>query len=454
MLKGSIVIEHLSNGRCYSCKSAYSPTRRRKIKTLPNKTHKPAVPYHNGTLPAFFTVPYLSLHPINQSLLTNIGMFGAIQRTSQPDLVVSDEERTRGTCNNNVANTSSKISQYSRDKKIRKTTIYPDYCTLGEAQETEVVNALRQTLITENLLPSILDDYHMILKYLKAMNFNIEDTKNMWINMLEWRKDFGADTILEDYKFHELNEVLQYVPQGFHGIDKEGRPVYIEILGQVDPKKLLRVTTIERYVKYYVQEYERTLSIRFPACSVATGRRVDSNTTIIDVQGVGVWNLTKPVIELIRRLQQINTNYPDTLCQMFIINAGQGFKMLWNMIQSFLEPKAKSKIHVLGTKYKSTLLEVIDASELPEFLGGCCKCAEKGGCMRSNKGPWNDPRIVKVISSGKTKDCISRLESNREGMIHETGRCSSSDGAFVHRNHLSKSTTLVSDHLAPVECKY
>ncbi|KAJ0527440.1 putative CRAL-TRIO lipid binding domain, CRAL/TRIO domain superfamily [Helianthus annuus] len=168
------------------------------------------------------------------------------------------------------------------------------------------------------------------------MNFNIEDTKNMWINMLEWRKDFGADTILEDYKFHELNEVLQYVPQGFHGIDKEGRPVYIEILGQVDPKKLLRVTTIERYVKYYVQEYERTLSIRFPACSVATGRRVDSNTTIIDVQGV-------------------------TLCQMFIINAGQGFKMLWNMIQSFLEPKAKSKIHVLGTKYKSTLLEVIDA---------------------------------------------------------------------------------------------
>ncbi|KAM0003425.1 putative CRAL-TRIO lipid binding domain, CRAL/TRIO domain superfamily [Helianthus debilis subsp. tardiflorus] len=151
-------------------------------------------------------------------------------------------------------------------------------------------------------------------RYLKAMNFNIEDTKNMWINMLEWRKDFGADTILKDYKFHELNEVLQYVPQGFHGIDKEGRPIYIEMLGRVDPKKLLRVTTIERYVKYYVQEYERTLSIRFPACSIATGRRVDSNTTIIDVQGVGVWNLTKPVIELIRRLQQINTNYPDVCC--------------------------------------------------------------------------------------------------------------------------------------------
>ncbi|XP_076887595.1 phosphatidylinositol/phosphatidylcholine transfer protein SFH5-like [Bidens hawaiensis] len=233
-------------------------------------------------------------------------MFGAIQRGSLSDLSVSYEERTHGTCKKNVEYTS----------KMRKKIIYQDSSTLGEAQdleEAEAVNLLRQTLIAYNLLPPILDDYHMILKYLKAMKFNLEDTKNMWINMLKWRKDFGADTILEDYKFHELSEVLEYVPQGFHGIDKQGRPVYIEILGQVDPKKLQRVTSIERYVKYYVQEYERTLSIRFPACSIATGRNVDSNITIIDVQGMGIWNLTKPVIELVRRLQQIN-NYPDVYC--------------------------------------------------------------------------------------------------------------------------------------------
>ncbi|KAK1433605.1 hypothetical protein QVD17_10517 [Tagetes erecta] len=383
-------------------------------------------------------------------------MSGPIRRSSLPDVEVSDDECMRGTCKINVENTSSKFS-HSRDKKIRKKTVCPDSATLGEARdsvEAEAVNVLRQTLIADNLLPAILDDYHMILKYLKAMNFNIEDTKNMWINMLKWRKDFGADTILEDYKFNEVNEVLQYVPQGFHGIDKEGRPVYIEILGRVDPKKLLRVTTIDRYVRYYVQEYEKTLSIRFPACSIAKGRRVDSNTTIIDVQGVGVWNLAKPVIELIRRLQQINTNYPDTLCQMFIINAGQGFKMLWNMIQSVLEPKAKSKIHVLGTKFKSTLLEVIDASELPEFLGGCCKCAEKGGCMCSDKGPWKDPHVMEVLSSGKSKGCISRLELTKQGIAYDTGRCSSSEDAFIQRNHSSKSTTLVADRLAPVECKH
>ncbi|KAL2490504.1 Phosphatidylinositol/phosphatidylcholine transfer protein SFH3 [Abeliophyllum distichum] len=374
-------------------------------------------------------------------------MSGSLECSSMPSHNIGtseDDKKTRlGSFKKKAIDASSKFRQsLTRRRKSSKvmSVVFEDE---HDPEEIKYVDALRQVLILEELLPAKHDDYHMMLRFLKARKFDIEKTKQMWSDMIHWRKEFSSDTIMEEFDFKEKEEVLKHYPQGHHGVDKEGRPVYIERLGQVDATKLLQATTMDRYVQYHVQEFERTFVDKFPACSIAAKKHIDQSTTIFDVQGVGLKSFNKAARELIQRLQKVDgDNYPETLCRMYIVNAGSGFRLLWNTIKSFLDPNTTAKIHVLGNKFQSKLLEIIDASELPEFLGGTCTCADKGGCMRSDRGPWNDPEIMKMVRYGAHK-CGNKIVSVEEKMISEDENVKNSsfklrtDSLLVSRDNIA-----------------
>ncbi|KAL1136635.1 hypothetical protein V6Z11_A12G252200 [Gossypium hirsutum] len=217
----------------------------------------------------------------------------------------------------------------------------------------------------------------------------------------------------QEFKFTELAEVKKCYPHGFHGVDRSGRPVYIERVGMVDLNALLQATSIDRFVKYHVSEQEKTLNLRYPACSIVAKRHIASTTSILDVKGVGMSNFSKPARYLFMEIQKIDSNYyPETLNQLFIINAGSGFRMLWKVLKAFIDTRTLAKIHVQGSNYLGNLIEVIDPSNLSVFLGGSCTCADYGGCLLSDKGPWKNPEITEMLQAISTTE-----DTNNEGNV-------------------------------------
>lgn len=93
--------------------------------------------------------------------------------------------------------------------------------------------------------------------------------------------------------------------------------------------------------------------------------------------------------------------YPEIMGQMFIVNAPMLFTGVWAIVKGFLDEKTRKKISIKGGKYEKEILELVEPQNLPDFIGGSCKCEEFGGCMKSGAGPWNEYEVVNPVGIRK-----------------------------------------------------
>lgn len=212
---------------------------------------------------------------------------------------------------------------------------------------------------------------------------------------MNWRRDQGVDDIITSYDYTERAAVQVVYPHGYHGTDKLGRPIYIERFGILSVPKLFEVTTEERIVRHYVQEYEILMKLRFPACSAVKGETVVQGLTIMDMTGGSVTSANSQSYGLCKLAAQVGSDYyPEIMGNLFVVNAPMLFSGIWAVVKSFLDEKTRGKIKILGSGFLPTLEEFIPKEEIPSFLGGGCTCeGVEGGCINSNIGPWNDYEI-------------------------------------------------------------
>ena len=251
----------------------------------------------------------------------------------------------------------------------------------------------RQTLEKEGFTERTDDS--TLLRFLRARKFDVAASKTMYENCEKWRKEFGVDSIFEDFHYDEKPLVAKYYPQYYHKTDKEGRPLYFEELGAVNLTEMYKITNQERMLRNLVWEYESFVRYRLPACSRQAGYLVETSCTILDLKGISI-SAAAQVLSYVREASNIGQNYyPERMGKFYLINAPFGFSTAFRLFKPFLDPVTVSKIYILGSSYQKELLKQIPAENLPVKFGGKSEVDEsKGGLYLSDIGPWRDPQFI------------------------------------------------------------
>ena len=89
---------------------------------------------------------------------------------------------------------------------------------------------------------------------------------------------------------------------------------------------------------------------------------------ILDVHDFGLANVDNDALRHI--LTVLSTNYPERLRQLYVVREGWLFWGVWKVVEAFIDPRTRRKIHFLGYEYTNQLLTDFDKDQLPERLGG------------------------------------------------------------------------------------
>ncbi|KAK7820401.1 phosphatidylinositol transfer protein 3 [Quercus suber] len=176
----------------------------------------------------------------------------------------------------------------------------------------------------------------------------------LFLKYLKWRQTFVPNGSISASELpHEIAQNKMFI-QGF---DKTGRPIAV-VLGARHFQTEGGIEEFKRFVVYGLDK----LCSRMPPGQ-------EKFAFIADLEGWGYSN--SDIRAYLGALSILQDFYPERLGKVFIIHAPYIFMTVWKIVYPFIDKNTKKKILFVENKsLKSTLLEEIDESQLPEIYGG------------------------------------------------------------------------------------
>ncbi|XP_031419374.1 SEC14-like protein 1 isoform X2 [Clupea harengus] len=258
-----------------------------------------------------------------------------------------------------------------------------------------------------------------ILRFLRARDFNMEKAREILCQSLTWRKQHQVDYLLETWSCPQV--LHDYYTGGWHHHDKDGRPLYILRLGQMDTKGLVRALGEESLLRHVLSINEEGLR-RCEENTKVFGRPISCWTCLVDLEGLNMRHLWRPGVKaLLRIIEVVEANYPETLGRLLILRAPRVFPVLWTLVSPFIDENTRKKFLIYaGNDYQGPggLVDYIDKEIIPDFLGGECMCeVPEGGLVP--KSLYRTPEELETEDIRLWTETIYQSASVFKGAPHE-----------------------------------
>lgn len=267
----------------------------------------------------------------------------------------------------------SEASPLGRGPKRELSCVFVDGAVVHNENEARAVQKLRSRLwdIEANLDSLALNMRDTtLIRFLRARKLNVDAAEKMLRDAHDWRQNNCPEKVFCRMEQNPWPEPLEYSTGGWSGVDREGAPVFIDRIGQLDVSGMLARIEPKHFEDFCIWRLETNQRLMREA-ERRTGQAQYQLCVIEDLKGLGWQHFNRSAFKLVQIAAQVNDlYYPEQLKVCYIVNAPKLFSAIWNVVQRFFDPVTREKIQIFSNCPTEVLCKRIHPDSLPAFLGG------------------------------------------------------------------------------------
>jgi len=159
----------------------------------------------------------------------------------------------------------------------------------------------------------------LLYRFLSARKNNADAAADMFIGYCAWREKYGVDDLSRQQPM-PFDEIIEsFLAHRMHSTDKDGRVIYIQRTGLINPSDFLARVNDDVLVLTHTHFVERCM-VALQASSVARGQRVSKMVNVIDTTGFTLSHAR--MVKIFRYSTYIDQNYyPEMLGAFYMVRS-------------------------------------------------------------------------------------------------------------------------------------